>query len=65
MKKLILCIDGASSFTGFHFAKILSKKFYVYAFVKKKKKAYRSIKKRRLDILSHNKNIKLEIYTLK
>lgn len=59
MKKLILCIDGVTSFTGFHFAKMLSKKFYVYAFVKKKKKAYKYIKKKRLGILEKIKNIRL------
>ena len=58
MKKIIV-IDGISSFTGFHFANSLSTKYKVYGLISKKYNNYKELKKKRLDILLKNQNIKI------
>jgi len=63
MKILFL---GASSFTGFHFVKKLSKNRnnQVYCLFTKNKSNYHSVRANRINILSKKKNIKL-IYEIK
>lgn len=57
MKILFL---GSSSFTGFHFVNNLSKNINheIYCLFTKKKNAYNSIRKNRINILSKKKNLK-------